>query len=472
MKQIKVQQYGQIYPADTQTPISLYLDLVGDQPGILLESAEVDGRLGRYSLIAWDFKLLLYCYNGKLHYTNKDVRFTPVINCSGLNFQQSLRNIINKIKIIAPPDLNNLPPITRSILGFFGYGLAGLFETKLAPLLTSKQIQAILTLPGKQILFDHLYHRCFFLSLDSNFDAQSTNKCNSKPKSTPSIGKIKTYPEKDTYCKNVSQTRELINGGEAIQVVLSTRFQAPFYGDSFTLYRRLRQTNPSPYMFYLHFPELTLIGSSPELLVRCEEQVLEVRPIAGTRPRGQDAREDQKLSDELLQDPKEKAEHVMLVDLGRNDLGRIAIPGSVKLEKFMQVERFSHVMHLTSYIKAILKSNLDCLDVLQATFPAGTVSGAPKIRAMEIIAQMEQIERGPYAGAVGWLGLDKENINLDTGITIRSMWIQNNQILWQAGAGIVSDSDPLKEWEECQNKAKAIRQILTQQGDVDVFAHR
>jgi len=270
----------------------------------------------------------------------------------------------------------------------------------------------------------------------------------------------------------VARTRELINQGEAIQVVLSTRFSSPFQGDPFGLYRRLRQANPSPYMFYLNLSELTLIGSSPELLVRSTDGLLQERPIAGTRPRGQDESEDRRHAQDLLHDDKEKAEHLMLVDLGRNDLGRIATPGSVQVDKFMQVERFSHVMHLTSYLQARLQSGLDALDVLKATFPAGTVSGAPKIRAMEIIADLEQQRRGPYAGAVGWLGLDSPQLNLDTGITIRTLWIEDGHINWQAGAGIVSDSVPEKEWEECCNKAKIINHILEQHGGSDVFAHR
>ncbi len=270
----------------------------------------------------------------------------------------------------------------------------------------------------------------------------------------------------------MQQTRELIKAGEAIQVVLSTRFETEFQGNPFTLYRRLRQTNPSPYMFFMQLPDLTLIGSSPELMVRCDQGLLQERPIAGTRPRGQTQDQDQELAQDLLQDPKEKAEHVMLVDLGRNDLGRIAQPGSVELERFMQVERFSHVMHLTSYLQARLKPELDCIDVLRATFPAGTVSGAPKIRAMEIISALEDQPRGPYAGAVGWLGLDPGQVNLDTGITIRSMWCREGKLYWQSGAGIVNDSEPEQEWRECQNKARVIRQILEQGEPSDVFTNR
>jgi anthranilate synthase component 1 len=362
------------------------------------------------------------------------------------------------------------PALTRSLQGYFGYDLSALLEPKLTRVLPRQQQETCLALPGKQILFDHLHHRCLFISLQAEDNPQDCpGPCMQEGFS---LGEVHNRPDQETFCSRVAETRELINAGEAIQVVLSTRFEAEFQGQPFTLYRRLRQANPSPYMFFLNLPELTLIGSSPELLVRCDQGLLQERPIAGTRPRGQSPEQDTRLAEELLQDPKERAEHVMLVDLGRNDLGRISTAGSVQVEKFMQVERFSHVMHLTSYLQSRLQPDLDCVDVLRAAFPAGTVSGAPKIRAMEIISQMEDQPRGPYAGAVGWLGLDPGEVSLDTGITIRSMWLQNGKLCWQAGAGIVSDSEPEKEWQECQNKARVIKQILKQGEASDVFTAR
>jgi anthranilate synthase component 1 len=276
-----------------------------------------------------------------------------------------------------------------------------------------------------------------------------------------------TNPDKDGYMAQVEEAKEQIRAGEAIQIVLSTRFQAPFSGDNFSLYRRLRQINPSPYTFFMRMPDMTFLGSSPELMVRCEGGNVWLRPIAGTRHRGENAAEDAELGQDLLNDPKERAEHVMLVDLGRNDLGRIAKPGSVKVDKFMQVEHFSHVMHLTSYLSAALDEGKDAIDVLQATFPAGTVSGAPKIRAMEIICELEGQDRGPYAGAIGWFGLDKDSVHMDTGIAIRSLWIEKGKASWQAGAGIVYDSDPEKEWIECQNKARVIAETLNHSGGGD-----
>jgi anthranilate synthase component 1 len=471
MHTVRLEQHGDILPADTQTPISLYLDLVGDKPGILLESAEVDGRLGRYSLIAWDFRMLLSCQQGALALDIFDSRLDPLQAWSGAPFLEGLRGVLQHLSLAAPQGMDDLPPITRSLIGYFGYGLSGLLEPKLSEVLPPEEAQCSLVLPGKQILFDHLHHRCLSFSLEKERDILQKDRAK-EASGAPEIGALQTHPGKEDFCSSVEATRELINSGEAIQVVLSTRFEAPFRGDPFVLYRRLRQANPSPYMFYLDLPELNLIGSSPELLVRSTNGVLEERPIAGTRHRGASPKDDASLAQELLDDPKERAEHVMLVDLGRNDLGRIARPGSVEVERFMQVERFSHVMHLTSYLRAALEQDLDSIDILRAAFPAGTVSGAPKIRAMEIIAQMEPFPRGPYAGAVGWLGLDEGEVNLDTGITIRTLWIRNDRIAWQAGAGIVSDSVPDKEWQECQNKARILGHILSQNGGSDVFAHR
>jgi anthranilate synthase component 1 len=327
------------------------------------------------------------------------------------------------------------------------------------------------------MLFDHLRHKCCFLSLDRDDTPAPAPVKWFQELTAPEAPEPVATPGREEYMAAVSRAKELIRDGECIQIVLSTRFSAPLSDAPFRIYRRLRQANPSPFMFYMNLPGVTLLGSSPEMMVRCDRGHLEVRPIAGTRPRGADEAEDQLLAEELLADPKERAEHVMLVDLGRNDLGRIATPGSVNVRKFMQVERFSHVMHLTSYVDAKLRDGLDALDVLAATFPAGTVSGAPKIRAMEIIAELEQVDgrdrpRGPYAGCIGWIGLGSGPVSLDTGIAIRSMWIRDNVCHWQAGAGIVYDSDPEKEWQECNNKARVLREVVRGREGGDVFADR
>ena len=258
----------------------------------------------------------------------------------------------------------------------------------------------------------------------------------------------------------VNRVKEQLRQGEASQVVLSTPFSAPLAESPFSLYRRLRRINPSPYMFYLRTPEGTLLGSSSDVLVSCEAGKLKLCPTAGIRPRSHDLLQDALFGDELLQDSGEKAEHAMLVDLGRSDLGRIAETGSVVLERFMELERFSNAMHLTSRISAKLREKLDALDVVAATLPSGIVSGVPKNRAIEIIAQEEDLPRGPYGGAVGWLGLDPDAVHLDFGIIIRSLWIRDGQIRWQAGTGIVHDSDAGKEWLECLRRADAVKRAV------------
>ena len=473
MPQVVLQQQGRTLPADTQTPISLYQQMVGKKPGLLLESAEVDGRWGRYSLVAWDFRLVASCHEGNLELTVKDARLEALRSYTGLPFEQGLRALLADLAVQPPEELADLPIFSRGVYGYLGYGLAGCFEPALADQLPPEKAEACLVLPAHVLLFDHLHHRCVQLSLDDTFPKHGGGRqVGASLDAKPRLGQVETRPDKEQFCQSVRRIREDIHNGEAIQVVLSTRFQASFSGEAFAVYRRLRQYNPSPYMYFLRLPGTTIVGSSPEVLVRCSEGRVEECPIAGTRHRGTTREEDAALADELAADPKERAEHVMLVDLGRNDLGRIAAAGSVRVDRLMQVERFSHVMHLTSYLEAELKTGLDAVDVLAATFPAGTVSGAPKIRAMETIAEHESQPRGPYAGAVGWIGLDTDQVALDTGICIRTLWIQSGTIFWQAGAGIVADSDPEKEWQECQNKARILREVLQEEGESDVFAHR
>ncbi|TVM17650.1 anthranilate synthase component I family protein [Oceanidesulfovibrio indonesiensis] len=472
MSTITLRQTGKWLPADVETPISLFLGYVGSKQGILLESAEVDGRLGRYSIIAWNYRLRLSAKNGKLEVAVRDQRLESLKELDGMDYLDGVREVMNRLDIQPDKDFADLPPICRGLVGYFGYGVAGMFEPKLASMLPPEQAESTLVLPGNVALFDHLFGKLCLLSLVEGVKVEMDTNRVYHSYDPPQIGPVQNVPEEIAYKKGVSRAKELITQGEAIQVVLSTRFQASFSGEPFVLYRQLRRVNPSPYMFFMRLPGVTLMGSSPELLVRCQDGELTTCPIAGTRPRGKDHAEDDALAAELLADPKERAEHVMLVDLGRNDLGRIATPGSVRVDKYMEIERFSHVMHITSYVKAMLAEGKDALDVLASAFPAGTVSGAPKVRAMEIIAELEGLSRGPYAGAIGWLGLDKNRVDMDTGITIRSLWVRDNMVHWQAGAGIVFDSDPDKEWQECQNKARVLYEILTAKGGRDVFAHR
>jgi anthranilate synthase component 1 len=263
--------------------------------------------------------------------------------------------------------------------------------------------------------------------------------------------------EKSDFLDAVERCREYIRAGDIIQVVLSQRFEAPCPNDALEVYRALRSINPSPYMYCLEFGQRRVVGSSPEIHVRCEEGQVEIRPIAGTRPRADNPEKDEALARELLQDPKECAEHVMLVDLARNDIGRVCRYGSIEASELMVIERYSHVMHIVSDVAGVLDSGCDIYDLMRATFPAGTVSGAPKIRAMEIIAELENTRRGPYAGAVGYFSF---NGNLDSCITIRTVLMDNERAYVQAGAGIVADSDPEKEFDETRNKARGMMNAL------------
>lgn len=502
---VTIRQRVRWLPADMDTPISLWLGMVGNGEGILLESAEVDGRWGRYSVLGCDMALIASCQKGRLVVDVRDERFIQLRNLTGVPFVEGLRALIRRIRVLPPEGRNgqgemDLPPITRALYGYFGFGMAGLFQPALAPSLPPDEAECALALPGTVLLFDHLYHRLCQVSLSEHCEPRSGREADmaasaltSDPAGEPDTGGA------DEYKAMVRRIRELLRQGEAIQVVPSRRFSTPFTGDAFDCYRRLRRLNASPYMFCMRFPGLTLFGSSPEVMVRCEAGRLTLSPIAGTRRRGRTDAEDEALAADLLADPKERAEHVMLVDLGRNDLGRMAQPGSVRLERFMEVERFSHVMHLTSRVSAILGAAAgtptsgshsrgpDAVDVLAAAFPAGTVSGAPKRRAMEIIRDLEGQPRGPYAGCIGWIGLgatedDGETasspqeaaarVNLDMGIAIRCMWQRDGQLFWQAGGGIVHDSDPELEWKEVLNKSAIMRAALARGEEDHVPAHR
>lgn len=469
---IRVRQSVRHLPADMDTPISLFLDIARERDGILLESAEVDGRWGRYSVLACDMALYLICRDGKLFCRIEDKRLAGLAAFDGMNFVDGLRGVMRTLEVLPDPNAADLPPITRSLCGYLGFGMASLFHPKLAAVMRPEDAECVLCLPGTLLLFDHMYNRLAQVSLGEHRDL---GRCGSFARSGADVQEkteVLAEPSEEGFQKAVERIREMLRMGEAIQVVPSVRFSMPFSGDPFTLYRRMRSENASPYMFFMRLPGITLFGSSPEVMVRCEGGRLLSAPIAGTRRRGSTVAEDEALAGELLADPKERAEHMMLVDLGRNDLGRLARPGTVEVEKLMMVERFSHVMHLTSRVTAELDDGLDAVDVLAATFPAGTVSGAPKIRAMEIIAETEPGPRGPYAGCIGWLGLDRDGVNLDTGITIRSMWVRDGRLYWQAGAGIVHDSVPALEWKEVCNKSAIMRQACFTTGEFHVPAHR
>jgi anthranilate synthase component 1 len=473
---ITLRQNVSFLQSDVETPISLFLRLAGDEQGILLESVEVGGRWGRYSVAAADFILRLLCRDGKLDIAVSDPRLEPLRVLHGLPFLDGLRKLMRELRVGPAPDAGaagtgpekDFPPITRALYGYLGYGCAGLLEPKLASLLPPEEAEACLALPGTLILYDHTYNKVCRLSLnrDAPEDAEDALSRSGGARGDFSlrpagIGPVEASRDSEAHKDTVRRLKEQIRLGEAVQVVPSVGFSAAFNGDPFTVYRRLRRINPSPYMFFMRLPGITLMGSSPEVMVSCAGDRLRLCPIAGTRPRGAGPDEDNLFEEELAGDVKEQSEHVMLVDLGRNDLGRISVPGSVTLDRYMEVERFSHVMHLTSHVGSRLAPGLDAIDVLRAVFPAGTVSGAPKIRAMELLAEEERKPRGPYAGAVGWFGLDGRGVHMDTGITIRSLWIRDGRAFWQAGGGVVYDSSPEAEWKEIVNKAAAVKAALT-----------
>ncbi|MCI6334125.1 MAG: anthranilate synthase component I family protein [Desulfovibrio piger] len=465
---VSLQQQARWLPADMDTPISLYLGMVGRQDGILLESAEVDGRWGRYSVLACDMALYVRCREGRLDLRIEDERLAPLAVLQGLPFVEGLRRLMQGLHLEAPAQIDGLPAITRALYGWVGFGMASLFQPRLAAVMPPEEEESMLVLPGTQLVFDHLYNRLCQISLGGHREVRGSRGAEGSFRVS---GDVRADPGEEGYKAMVEKIKAMLHQGEAIQVVPSVNFSVACEGDPFVLYRRMRRYNASPYMFFMRLGEFCFWGASPEVMVRCEKGRLQLSPIAGTRRRGRDDLEDARLAEELRSDPKEQAEHVMLVDLGRNDLGRVAQPGSVNLERCMDVERFSHVMHLTSRVTARLTPGRDALDVLAATFPAGTVSGAPKVRAMEIIRSLEGRARGPYAGCIGWLGLDKDSVDLDMGIAIRSMWSSEGRLFWQAGGGIVHGSDAALEWKEVCNKS-AIMRLVLEEGDDHVPAHR
>ncbi len=389
-----------------------------------------------------------------------------------------LSDILNQRKPISMPDL---PAFTGGAVGYWGYDIVRHFERLPETATADLDLpDAVFLLADNLVIFDHVKHRLILLanarlkdhvSAGSRFDftaayADAVARIEkivaqlAQPLIPPALPDVSNGNEwssnksQDEYEDMVREAKEYIAAGDIFQVVLSQRLTRSTKADPFAIYRALRMTNPSPYMFFLDLPnELRLIGASPEMHVRLEEGVAQVHPIAGTRWRGKTPEEDARLAEDLLADPKERAEHVMLVDLGRNDLGRVCKYGTVEVPVMMTVERYSHVMHIVSDVVGELNDDMDAFSLLHATFPAGTVSGAPKVRAMEIIEELEGGRRGPYAGAVGWIGYDGA---MDTCIAIRTILMHGDVCHVQAGAGIVADSDPTYEFNETHNKARAL----------------
>lgn len=464
---------------DLETPISALMKFSDEESFFLLESAEAAERFGRYSFLGFDPKRTLTYRNGAYTVVDADgVREVPAADPF-----KGLAEIVGQ-RSVAP--LDNLPAFVGGAVGYFSYDAVRYVERLPdAPPDDLDVPEACFAVTDTLVVFDHLRHKVLVISL---VDAGALRDVEGEgfatayrraaddirrvaerlaaptPRKSLSAGSLK--PGFDTastftragYAEAVEKAKEYIRAGDAFQIVPSQRFSAEVGDlDPLLLYRGLRTVNPSPYMTYLKLGDLSLVGASPEPLVRAEGGRVMTRPVAGTRWRGADAEEDAALAKELLADDKERAEHVMLVDLGRNDLGRVCEVGSVELGRFMEVERYSHVMHIVSTVEGNLRAGMSALDALAAAFPAGTVSGAPKVRAMEIIDEIEPTRRGPYAGATGYYGVDGR---LDTCITLRTALLKEDSIYFQSGGGVVADSDPAAEYEESRNKARAIARAL------------
>lgn len=458
--------------ADRHTPVGVFLALVGDQPGFLLESVEHGERWARFSFVGCRPRAEIASVDGK-------VRVSGAVPASVPRDKGFLVALEAMLAAHRAPVMPELPPLQGGMIGHVGYDIVREIEhLPDAPKDDRNIPDAIVSMIGSLAAFDHWRQRAFLIEsvptlglsaeqIDAAYDAAIVavqRMANDLSRAAPSdaieppitgetpSALTSSLPD-GRYQDAVRVAKEHILAGDIFQVVLSQRFETQLDADPFDFYRVLRQVNPSPYMYYVKHDALTIAGSSPEPLVQVRDGKVVSRPIAGTRKRGRDDEHDRKLAGELRENPKERAEHVMLVDLARNDVGRVAKFGTVKVDEFMTLERYSHVMHLTSQVSGELREGLGPIDVLRATLPAGTVSGAPKVRAMEIIDALEPVRRGPYAGIVGYVDF---NGNLDAAIAIRTMFAKDNTAWFQAGAGIVADSDPDDEQLECHNKAAAL----------------
>ncbi len=460
--------------ADLETPVSAMLKIAENLPNsFLLESVEGGTVRGQYSIIGLRPDIIWRCYgnNAEINYSaNTDLNtFTPCPEGS----LQSLRQLINTSRIDLPEDL---PPMAAGLVGYLGYDTVSLMEDipSTCPdalgtpdgLFIRPTIMAIFDLVKDTVtIVTPIRHDANILPNDAyknamsrleevikDLDRQLLHKPLTDKNSLKTLKPISNTPT-NIFKKMVKRAKEYIFAGDIFQVVLSQRFRLPFALPAFSLYRALRRTNPSPFLFFLNFGDFAVVGSSPEILVRLRDKKITLRPLAGTRPRGHTKSQDESLAKDLLGDAKECAEHLMLLDLGRNDVGRVARIGSVNVTEKMVIERYSHVMHIVSNVEGLIDKKYDAMDSLVSGFPAGTVSGAPKIRAMEIIDELEAEKRGIYAGTVGYFSA---NGSMDTCIVLRTAIVKDGMMYVQSGAGIVADSDPDSEQEECINKAQAL----------------
>ena len=455
--------------ADLDTPLSTYTKICHSPYSYLFESVEGGEKWGRYSIIGLPAKKIISV-------TEKKIKITENSTCiNEYDVDDPLAEIEKIQKSYIVPQIENMPRFSGGLVGYFGYETIKYIEPKLNKNKKKDPIGSpdiILMISDEVIVFDNLSGKLFIIvhanpeknnaySIAKKRLNEITETLRNNQIKESQLNKSRDVDENDfisgftqkNYMRAVDAIKKYIVNGDAMQVVLSQRLSIPFESKPINLYRALRSLNPSPYMYFLDLDDFQIVGSSPEILVRLEENTVTVRPIAGTRPRGKTEAEDLALEKDLLQDPKELAEHLMLIDLGRNDVGRVADMGTVSLTDKMIIERYSHVMHIVSNVNGKLKKDMNAIDVLRSTFPAGTVSGAPKIRAMEIIDELEPVKRGVYSGAVGYISW---NGNMDTAIAIRTAVIKDKTLHIQAGAGIVADSVPQNEWDETMNKGRAI----------------
>ncbi|HHL39160.1 MAG TPA: anthranilate synthase component I [Deltaproteobacteria bacterium] len=454
--------------ADTETPVTAFMKIDDGGGAFLLESVEGGEKWGRYSVLGASARAVVRGRDGVVE-----------ISASGSTTTERgdpldiLRRFLRRFR---PAAVEGLPRFHGGAVGYVGYDVVRHIER--LPELARRDLDIYdlsFMVTDTLLVFDNVEQRikliCNAFTADGDADevyAAAVEKLEAlrrrlregrtrEPAPAGPGGAVTSNFEKEDFIEAVEKTKRYIRSGDIIQAVISQRFETPLDVEPFDVYRALRVVNPSPYMFFMRQSGVTLVGSSPEILVRLDGDDITVRPIAGTRPRGRDEARDRELERELVADPKERAEHIMLVDLGRNDVGRVAEPGSVRVDEFMTVERYSHVMHIVSNVRGKKRADLDGFDVLRSCFPAGTLSGAPKVRAMEIIEELEPTRRGVYGGSVGYIGFDGD---LDVCIAIRTMVVSGGKLYVQAGAGIVADSDPAREFDETVNKAKGLFKAL------------
>lgn len=454
--------------ADRLTPVSAFERIAGNGPSFLLESVEGGERLARYSFLGSQPELVVRIRNGAVRVARDGDATSYALDSS----QTPLAHVADLVSQRAWLDPSGLPRFAGGAVGYISYDLVRHLERipALKPdVLGLDDVGFMLT--RTLLAFDHVRHRILILCNALVHDdadcayadaveriediADALRQPFVPPQSAPGVApqSCSQSVARDEFEEIVRRCKEYIHAGDIFQVVPSVRFSVPVTCGSLELYRALRSINPSPYMYFLDFGDFQVVGSSPEILATVENRRVRVRPIAGTRPRGADEDEDRRLEQELLADPKERAEHIMLVDLGRNDVGRVARYGTVRVDDLMTIERYSHVMHIVSNVTGDLADGVSACEAVESCFPAGTLTGAPKVRAMEIIEEMEPSRRGLYGGAVGYLSFRGD---ADFAIAIRTMLIKDGMAHMQAGAGIVADSDPAREYEECVNKAGAL----------------